>query len=197
MTRHFVSSNALKVQKKLILGWSHSVFHIVTIHLPIEVLWNNLNELTLPLWDISCYTFSSWMASHQYESFHVSLSDLFVQMSCQNVNLWMASCQCDSFMFFHTTWINKCLVTMWTMEWLLASVSYSMLFKCSNSQILWRNMKGPTLAWSHSIVHIVTRYLSVKILWKYMTELILQRCHSVVHIVTRHLHIQVLLNNMK
>ena len=100
MTKHFVSSNTLKVQKKLILGWSHSVVHIVTIHLPIEVLWNNMNELTLPLWDISCYTFSSWMASHQYESFHVSLSDLFV----------------------------KCLVKMWTYEWLLASVILSSFF---------------------------------------------------------------------
>ena len=125
----FCQFKCFESAKKLILGWSHSVVHIVTIHLPIEVLWNNMNELTLPLWDISCNTFSSWMASHQYESFHVSLSDLFVQMSCQNVNLWMAFCQCDSFMFFHTNWFNKCLVAMWTMEWLLASVSYFMLFK--------------------------------------------------------------------
>ena len=77
-----------------------SVVHIVTIHLPIEVLWNNMNELTLPLWDISCNTFSSWMASHQYESFHVSLDDF----------------------------LYKCLVKMWTNEWLLASVILSCFF---------------------------------------------------------------------
>ena len=52
------------------------------------------------MWDISCNTFSSWVASHQYESFHVSLSDLFV----------------------------KCLVKMWTYEWLLASVIPSCFF---------------------------------------------------------------------